>query len=169
MHACMAHGGEAVGEAPVQHWLGERNNVPSLMSFVERGFVLDTIEVATEWDRIHALYAEVTAAMRTVRNLIVISGHTSHAYAQGTNIYFTFVAKPEDAADAEPTYLECWKQAMEATLRAGGTICHHHGIGRLRAPWMAAEHGSALDLLRAVKRALDPNGIMNPGVLLPEA
>ena len=165
--ACTGHGGESVGEAPVQHWLAERNNVPSLMSFVERGFVLDTIEVATEWDRIHALYAEVTAAMRTVKNLIVISGHTSHGYAQGTNIYFTFVAKPEDPASAEPLYLECWKQAMEATLRVGGTICHHHGIGRLRAPWMAAEHGSALDLLRMVKHALDPNGIMNPGALLP--
>ncbi|MDX2165979.1 MAG: FAD-linked oxidase C-terminal domain-containing protein, partial [Deltaproteobacteria bacterium] len=81
--------------------------------------------------------------------------------------YFTFVAKPEDPADAEPTYLECWKQAMDATLRVGGTICHHHGIGRLRAPWMPAEHGSALDLLRAMKQALDPLGIMNPGVLLP--
>jgi alkyldihydroxyacetonephosphate synthase len=165
--ACTGHDGEPAGEAPVHHWLAERNNVPSLMSFVERGFVLDTIEVATEWDRIHALYAEVTAAMRTVKNLIVISGHTSHAYAQGTNIYFTFVAKPEDPAAAEPIYLECWKQAMETTLRVGGTICHHHGIGRLRAPWMAAEHGSALDLLRMVKHALDPNGIMNPGALLP--
>jgi alkyldihydroxyacetonephosphate synthase len=166
--ACSAHGGEPVGEAPVQHWLKERNNVPSLLSFVERGFVLDTIEVATEWDRIHALYSEVLAAVRTVKSLIVISGHSSHSYAQGTNIYFTFVARPDDPADAEPTYLACWERAMEATLRVGGTICHHHGIGRLRARWMAAEHGTALDLLRAVKRALDPNGIMNPGVLLPD-
>lgn len=165
--AAAAHHGEPLGEAPVAHWLAERNNVPSLTSFVERGFVLDTIEVAVEWDRIHALYAEVTAALRPVKDLIVISGHTSHAYAQGTNIYFTFVAKPGDAADAEPTYLECWRRAMETTLRVGGTICHHHGIGRLRAPWMAAEHGSALDLLRAVKDALDPHGILNPGVLLP--
>ena len=56
---------------------------------------------------------------------------------------------------------------MEATLRTGGTICHHHGIGRLRMPWMAAEHDGALDLMRAVKRALDPKGILNPGVLIP--
>lgn len=165
--ACTGHGGEPVGDAPVQHWLAERNNVPSLLSFVERGFVLDTIEVAAEWDRMHALYAEVVAAMKTVKNLVVISGHTSHSYPQGTNIYFTFVARPEDPTAAEPTYLECWRQAMEATLRVGGTICHHHGIGRLRMPWMAAEHGAALDLLRAVKHALDPNGILNPGVLLP--
>ncbi len=165
--ACAAHGGEAVGEAPVQHWLHERNNVPSLMSFIERGFALDTIEVATGWDRIQALYAEVTEALRAVPHVIVASGHTSHSYAQGTNIYFTFVAKPEDPAAAEPTYLACWQAAMEATLRVGGTIGHHHGIGRLRVPWMAAEHGSALDLLRAVKHALDPNGILNPGALLP--
>jgi alkyldihydroxyacetonephosphate synthase len=165
---CTGHGGEAIGEAPVQHWLAERNQVASLQSFIERGFVLDTIEVAAEWDRIHTLYGEVCAALRTVKNLIVISGHSSHSYPQGTNIYFTFVARPEDPADAEPTYLACWEQAMAATLRAGGTICHHHGIGRMRTPWMAAEHGAGLEMLRAVKRALDPKGILNPGALLPD-
>jgi alkyldihydroxyacetonephosphate synthase len=165
---CTGHGGEPLGEAPVRHWLAERNNVPSLLSFIERGFVLDTIEVAADWDRMHALYAEVVAALRAVPQVIVASGHTSHSYAQGTNIYFTFVAKPDDPAAAEPTYLACWRAAMEATLRAGGTICHHHGIGRLRAPWMTAEHGEAgVALLRALKRALDPHGILNPGALLP--
>ena len=162
------HGGEALGEAPVQHWLAERNNVPSLLSFIERGFVLDTIEVAAEWDRIHALYGEVCAAVRTVKGLVVISGHSSHSYAQGTNIYFTFVARPQDPAEAESTYLACWEQAMEATLRAGGTISHHHGIGRMRTRWMPAEHGEGLSILRAMKGALDPNGILNPGVLLPD-
>ena len=170
--ACYAvtsgYGGEAIGEAPAQHWLAERNNVPSLMSFIERGFVLDTIEVAAEWDRIHSLYSDVCEAVRTVKNLIVVSGHSSHSYAQGTNIYFTFVASPETAEEAEPTYLECWEKAMEATLRAGGTICHHHGIGRGRLRWMKDEHGEGLAVMRAVKRALDPNGIMNPGALIPE-
>jgi alkyldihydroxyacetonephosphate synthase len=166
---CSGHGGEAVGEAPVTHWLAERNNVPSLMSFIERGFVLDTIEVAAEWDRIHSLYSDVCAAVRTVRNLVVVSGHSSHSYPQGTNIYFTFVARPETPAEAEPTYLACWEQAMQATIRAGGTISHHHGIGRMRRRWMAAEHGQeGLEVMRAVKRALDPNGILNPGALFPE-
>ncbi len=163
------HGGEAIGEAPVQHWLAERNHVPSLLSFIERGFVLDTIEVAAEWDRIHTLYGDVCAALRAVKGLIAVSGHSSHSYAQGTNIYFTFVARPDDAADAEPTYLACWEKAIDATVRAGGTISHHHGIGRVRRRWMAAEHGEGgLALLRAVKRALDPNGILNPGALLPD-
>lgn len=163
------HGGEAIGEAPVQHWLAERNSVPSLMSFVERGFVLDTIEVAVEWDRIHTLYSDVCAAMRKVKNLLVVSGHTSHSYAQGSNIYFTFVAKPDTPEDAEPTYVACWEQAMAATLGVGGTICHHHGIGRMRARWMKDEHGeTGVAVMRAVQRALDPNGILNPGALLPD-
>jgi alkyldihydroxyacetonephosphate synthase len=56
---------------------------------------------------------------------------------------------------------------MNTTLKCGGSIAHHHGIGRLRTRWMKEEHGESLRLLRAMKQALDPNGIMNPGVLLP--
>jgi alkyldihydroxyacetonephosphate synthase len=166
--ACTANGGEPVGTAPVERWLLERNQVPGFEPFLERGLVLDTIEVATTWDHISDLFREVIAAMQQVPGLLVASGHSSHSYPQGTNIYFTFVARPEDPAQAEATYLACWAKAMEATLRCHGTISHHHGIGRLRLPWMAAEHGTGLDVLRAIKRTLDPNGIMNPGVLIPD-
>jgi len=165
--SCTSFGGMPVGEQPVTHWLEERNNVPRFESFLEKGFVLDTVEVAAGWDRIHDLYREVIAAVQTVKDLIVVSGHSSHSYAQGTNIYFTFVARPENPADAEQTYFQCWRLTMEATLRCGGTIAHHHGIGRLRAEWMAKEHGAGLSVLQAVKRTLDPRGIMNPGVLFP--
>jgi alkyldihydroxyacetonephosphate synthase len=57
---------------------------------------------------------------------------------------------------------------MEATLESGGTIAHHHGIGRLRTPWLVRELGAAHAVLVAVKRALDPAGVMNPGVLLAD-
>ena len=164
---CTAHGADAVGDQPVRHWLAERNNVPGFESFLQKGFVLDTIEVATGWDRIHDLYHEVVAAVQKVKGLVVVSGHSSHSYQQGTNIYFTFVARPDDPAEAEATYFKCWEQTMEATLRCGGTIAHHHGIGRVRSRWMAAEHGAGLDLLRALKRTIDPQNIMNPGVLFP--
>jgi alkyldihydroxyacetonephosphate synthase len=129
--------------------------------------VVDTIEVAASWGRIHDLYREVVASVSGVKDLLVISGHSSHSYAQGTNIYFTFVARPENPDDGESTYRECWRRTMEATLRCEGTIAHHHGIGRLRSSWMMAEHGEGVAVLRAIKRALDPHGIMNPGVLLP--
>ena len=166
---CTAQGGASVGSEPVQHWLAERNQVPAFETFLERGFVLDTIEVATPWDHIHDLYREVIAALNTVGGIVVASGHSSHSYGQGTNIYFTFVAHPEKPEDAEATYLACWEQTMEATLRCQGTIAHHHGIGRLRRPWMERELGSTgAAVLRDIKRALDPNGTMNPGVLIPD-
>src|SRR5439155_16483848 len=101
-----------------------------------------------------------------VDGALVASGHSSHCYAQGANIYFTFVLKPADFADAERLYLESWSRALRATLDGGGTISHHHGIGRLRASWLAEELGSAYPLLRALKRALDPSGMMNPGALI---
>ncbi|MFI5396689.1 MAG: FAD-binding oxidoreductase [Candidatus Binatia bacterium] len=165
---CLANGGQIVGPEPVQHWLVERNQVPGFETFLERGFVLDTIEVATTWDHIHDLYREVIAALQQVEGVAVASGHSSHSYPQGTNIYFTFVARPDDPQQAEATYLACWRQAMEATLRCHGTISHHHGIGRLRLPWMERELGNGLAVLRRIKEVLDPNGIMNPGVLIPE-
>jgi alkyldihydroxyacetonephosphate synthase len=165
---CEHGGGKSAGPEPVEHWIDERNKVPTFESLLERGLVVDTIEVATTWDHIDELYREVIAALQQVKGIVVASGHSSHSYAQGTNIYFTFAAYPEDKERAEATYLECWKQAMEATLRCHGTIAHHHGIGRLRLPWMHRELGAGLDVLRKIKRTLDPNGIMNPGVLIPD-
>ena len=67
-----------------------------------------------------------------------------------------------------PTMPAIWNAAMEATLAAGGTISHHHGIGRVRREWLARELGSAYPLLASIRRALDPLGIMNPGALLPD-
>jgi alkyldihydroxyacetonephosphate synthase len=166
--AVARQGGEERGEEPVTQWLAHRNQVPSFESFLERGLLVDTIEVATGWDRIHDLYDGVLSAMRAVDGLLVASGHSSHSYTQGTNIYFTFAARPADMSGAETLYFRCWEAAMEATLRAGGTISHHHGIGRLRAGWMKRELGPAYDLLVALKRTLDPNGIMNPGALFAD-
>lgn len=165
---CAATGGEAHGPAPVHHWLEERNKVPTFESFVERGLVVDTIEVSATWDRIATLYREVIAALHNVPGVLVASGHSSHSYPQGTNVYFSFAARPDNPDQAEATYLACWCAAMEATLRSGGSIAHHHGIGRIRRPWLAQELGEGVEVLRAIKRALDPAGIMNPGNLLPD-
>jgi alkyldihydroxyacetonephosphate synthase len=165
---CRSLQGTDTGEAPVEHWLQERNNVPSLTDLVARGFVVDTIEVTADWTHIAQLYHDVIAAVQEVESLLIVSGHSSHSYAQGTNIYFTFVAQPGEGGDPEAKYLECWKRAMDATVRAQGSISHHHGIGRLRRPWMRDEHGAGIEVMRAIKRALDPRGILNPGALLPD-
>lgn len=163
-----AGGGRPLGSKPVESWLEHRNTVPTFESFLQQNVVVDTIEVAVTWDRIDALYERVLAGMRAVPGLIVASGHSSHSYATGTNIYFTFAARPERPEDLETLYFDVWRAAMEATLAVGGTISHHHGIGRVRRDWLARDLGSAYPLLRALKSALDPLGIMNPGALLPE-
>lgn len=159
-------GGGAVGRDPVTHWLEVRNKVPSWDFFLEREMLADTIEVAATWDRIDALYGTVVDALAGTPGVVVASGHSSHGYPQGTNIYFSFVQKPADFARAEADYLEAWGRAMRATLAAGGTISHHHGIGRLRVPWLEEELKSGYPLLRDLKRTLDPAGLMNPGVLI---
>ncbi len=159
-------GGVACGDAPGKHWLEGRNKVPPWDFFLEREMLADTIEIAAAWDRLPAIYDAVTAAWRAMPGTLVASGHSSHSYVQGSNIYFTFVVKPEDWSRAEDVYLEAWSRCLLATLDRGGTISHHHGIGRLRAPWLKEELGTAYPLLLALKRALDPAGIMNPGTLI---
>lgn len=160
--------GRPVGGDPVDSWLHHRNTVPGFEYFLKQGMVVDTIEVASTWDRIDDLYTGVLAAMRAVPGILVASGHSSHSYGTGTNIYFTFAGRPEHTDDLEKLYFAIWNAAMEATLAAGGTISHHHGIGRVRREWLARELGSAYPLLASIRQAIDPLGIMNPGALLPE-
>ena len=93
--------------------------------------------------------------------------HLSHAYPDGASLYFTFIARARPGAE-----IEQWRQvktaACEAIVAAGGTITHHHAIGRDHVPYMEAEVGATgVEALRAVKERLDPAGIMNPGKLLP--
>ncbi len=162
-------GGRIVGPEPVDSWLHHRNTVPGFEYFLKQGMVVDTIEVASTWARIDRLYDRVLAGMRGVPGIIVASGHSSHSYGTGTNIYFTFAARPDRPDDLEDLYFRVWAAAMEATLEVGGTISHHHGIGRVRRDWLARELGTAYPLLGALRRAVDPLGIMNPGALLPAA
>jgi alkyldihydroxyacetonephosphate synthase len=159
-------GGVPCGEAPVTSWLKHRNTVPTWDQLFDQGLIADTIEVTASWDQAARVYDAVTAALREVPELLAASGHSSHSYPQGTCLYITLVIHPADLASGEPIYQRCWDAALRATLAAGGTISHHHGIGRLRRQWLEQELGSAYRLLPALKRALDPNGILNPGVLV---
>jgi alkyldihydroxyacetonephosphate synthase len=157
----------ALGAAPVEHWLGHRNTVPTWDTFLDREMLVDTVEIAAGWDRVGGLYEAVVESLQQVPGLLVASAHSSHSYPQGTNLYVTFALKPADFANAEAPYMDAWGRVMRAALDAGGTIAHHHGIGRLRTEWLREELGTAYPVLLALKRALDPAGIMNPGTLVP--
>jgi alkyldihydroxyacetonephosphate synthase len=122
--------------------------------------------VAAPWTCAAAVYERVTAALRAVPGLALVSAHSSHSYQQGTCLYVTLVLHPDDLGAGEALYDRCWEVAMTTTLEAGGTISHHHGIGRVRRQWLERDLGSAHGLLRTLKRALDPAGILNPGVLV---
>lgn len=165
--AASAEGAVECDVAAAEHWLEGRNTVPAWDFFLKRELVVDTIEVAAGWDRVAALYDAVTAALHDVPGIVIASAHSSHSYVQGTNLYVTFVVKPADWSRAEESYLDAWGRVMRATLAGGGTISHHHGIGRLRTRWLAEELRTSYPVLAALKRALDPGKVMNPGVLVP--
>jgi alkyldihydroxyacetonephosphate synthase len=154
----------------VDRWLEHRNTVPRWESFLERNIVIDTVEVSAGWSAIGAIYADAVAALRALPGCLNGSAHSSHAYRSGLNLYFSFAIRTEEASAMEGAYFDAWAAIMEAAGRHGGSLAHHHGIGRVRAPWLERELGSGgVALLRKLKHALDPAGIMNPGALLPDA
>lgn len=160
---------EPAPEAIGAHWMERRNHVPAWTELFERQLVVDTIEVSAPWSRIEAVYRDAVASLQEVDSILVASAHSSHVYRTGINLYFTFVARHPNSADMQATYLDCWRRVMEATARNGGGIAHHHGAGRLRKPYLVHDLGeSGLALLRRIKAAVDPQGLMNPGNLLPD-
>jgi alkyldihydroxyacetonephosphate synthase len=156
--------------AATTHWLGHRNTVPHWLSFLEKRIVVDTVEVSATWDRIGAIYTGVIDALRTVPDIVNASAHSSHVYRSGLNLYFSFAARPDTAPAMADRYRTCWQRIIETTANLGGGIAHHHGIGRIRAPYLHHDVGAVgIATLARIKAALDPSGIMNPGVLLPDA
>jgi alkyldihydroxyacetonephosphate synthase len=156
-----AAGAQDRGEDPGWAWLHHRYAVSYRMSPVFRdGAFVDTMEVAASWERLMDLYHSVRDA---IGRHAVVMAHFSHAYADGCSIYFTFAGHARDEASAERVYDAVWRDGLAAATRVGATISHHHGVGLLKAPQMAAEHREAMAIFEAAKTSLDPDGIFNPG------
>ena len=151
------------------HWMQSRNHVPSWTDLFEKNLIADTVEVSAPWTKIGGVYTAVRKSVEALPHVLAVSAHSSHAYRTGVNLYFTFVAQRDGATDAKQRYLECYRRIVEATVERGGGISHHHGIGRVRKPYLKDELGEeGVALLRRVKSALDPHGLMNPGNLIPD-
>lgn len=154
-HADVAH---------VAHWLEHRNDVAALEALIGRGYVVDTMEVVGRWRDLPAIYAATVAALQGVEGTVAASAHQSHSYPDGGCLYFTFAAKV-DGADRDRYYRAAWDAGTRAVLAAGGALSHHHGVGLNRSRFVAEALGHGFDVLLAMKTALDPNGILNPGKL----
>ncbi|MCB9658263.1 MAG: FAD-binding oxidoreductase [Polyangiales bacterium] len=131
------------------------------------GLVVDTFETACTWDRFEALHAGVIKAVRDAMKREAGRGFVScrftHVYPDGPAPYFTFVL-PGGGAEIE-RWVAVKQAASEAVVRHGGTITHHHAVGRVHQPWYVQQVPDLFRVaFRAAKRELDPAGIMNRGV-----
>jgi alkyldihydroxyacetonephosphate synthase len=165
-------GGLALGASPGRAWLRQRFEGPYLRdALLDRGVMAETLETAASWSGLMSLHRAVgtaiSASLRERGTPSIVMCHISHLYPDGASLYYTFIAPQQEGAE-----LEQWRAvksaASAAIVDAGGTITHHHGVGRDHAAWMPQEVGqTAIDLLRALKGRMDPSGILNPGKLLP--
>jgi alkyldihydroxyacetonephosphate synthase len=165
-------GAAALGAAPGRAWERGRYEGPYLRDeLLDLGYLVETLETAHTWSRLGELYdavrAAIGAALATQGTPGIVMCHLSHTYRDGASLYFTFLARRRPGAE-----LEQWRAvkaaACQAIVETGGTITHHHAVGRDHLPYMRAEIGElGIETVRAAKERLDPAGIMNPGKLIP--
>ena len=157
----------SLGEGPARKWFAHRYSVSYRQAPVFRlGAFSDTMEVAAPWSKLSALYDAVREALG---EHVLVMAHLSHAYPDGCSIYFTFSGTAGSDAAAIAKYEAAWRSAMTAAIAAGGTLSHHHGVGRSKAPRLGDELGHGVELVRRLMRAWDPHGLMNPGNLTPRS
>jgi len=161
--------GRRVGES----WKSHRFAAPYLRDrLLDAGLLVETLETAATWTALPTVYDTVRRALRESltrggRRPLVMS-HVSHGYPTGASLYVTVLADRDDGLPIQQ-WLAAKRAATDALLAAGGTLTHHHAVGADHRPWMEREVGPlGVEVLRAVKERLDPKGICNPGVLLPD-
>jgi alkyldihydroxyacetonephosphate synthase len=164
------HGAFSIGKGAGRAWKRGRYDAPLLRdTLLDHGLMAETLETAVPWDRYLALHAAVRDALyEALGERSVVMAHLSHSYRDGGSIYYTFLAPQEKGAEVEQ-----WQRvktaATDAIVRNGGALSHHHGIGADHRRWMPdylGEQGARW--LSAIKAAVDPGDILNPGKLVPD-
>lgn len=161
---CTSMGAQVGDVALVEAWTHHRNDTSGLQALTRKGYVVDTMEVAANWGLLESVVEAVQTAMLAIPHARSATCHLSHSYIEGACLYFTFAATPPPE-EFEATYLALWNAGQHAALASGANLSHHHGIGYSRGQYMQEALGTGMTVLRAVKSALDPNGILNPGKL----
>lgn len=157
---CRGHGAMYISGYPVSQWEHGRYLDPYMREDLgDYGIVIDTLETGVTWDNLHKVHSGVREFVKS-RPETVCMTHASHFYPQGTNLYFIFIGK----MDGVKEYLAFQEGIIDAIHRTGGSLSHHHGVGKMISPWMEAHLGSEqMNVLRTLKKHFDPNNILNPG------
>ena len=163
------YGARRLPDEVARRWWARRFDTSGLLRTLRSASgIAETIEVGASWSNLLGVY---DGAMKAVRPLCKTAyAHFSHFYASGGSVYIIVHAEAEEREGETPTqrYQKILTAVLGASLQAGGGVSHHHGIGRARASWLERAHPDSVSVLRRVQAALDPAGIFNPGVLLPE-
>ncbi|HEV2982369.1 MAG TPA: FAD-binding oxidoreductase [Solirubrobacteraceae bacterium] len=176
-HICTEHGGSvherqrAGGEA-VGSWRQAFLAAPYVRdALVAMGVLSETFETAITWERFDAFHERVLAATgEALRQACggegMVTARFTHVYPDGPAVYYTVLA-PARRGDESAQWTQIKRQASDAVIAAGGTITHHHAVGRDHRPWYDRQRPEPFAAaLRAAKSAVDPDGVMNPGVLV---
>jgi alkyldihydroxyacetonephosphate synthase len=157
-------GGKLLDPALGQRWWDRRYDFYQPPHQPELPSIWGTLDVVATYARVEAVYDALHSAVRVpyADAGLQLRMHFSHWYPWGTMIYGRFVV-PDGGPDALALHDRIWEDGMTAALDAGGVMNDHHGVGIKLGPYMRRQHGGALDAMRLLKAALDPNGIMNPG------
>jgi alkyldihydroxyacetonephosphate synthase len=172
------HPHEKVDSALIEAWFDDLNWGPEKIETEKEAMRTQrhlgyTTEISADWSEVGAIYDAVMHRIRTefpaADDLTMLGGHSSHSYQTGTNMYFVYDYRIdcEPSEEIEKYHVPLNAIIVEEALRRGGSMVHHHGIGKYRTPWTLAEHGSAYPILAGLKAQFDPNGIMNKGTVFP--
>jgi alkyldihydroxyacetonephosphate synthase len=143
-----------------QAWERSRFTDPFIREvLMDYGIMIDTLECAVIWSQMAEVHDKVRSFIKNLPRTVCMS-HLSHAYPQGANLYFIFIARLEDINE----YITLQYGILEAILKAGAAVSHHHGIGKQTGPWFKEQIGKGwVDVIRVLRNHFDPNQIMNPG------
>ncbi|MHA1979342.1 MAG: FAD-binding oxidoreductase [Candidatus Hodarchaeales archaeon] len=157
------HKGVYLGSRPAKSWYKRRYELPFIRDpLIDHGILIETFETSTTWDNIVKLYRKTRKILKP--ECPILWTHGSHFYPNGANLYFTLVA-PQEENNEFTQYYRIRKQVLDAFQTNGGTLSHHHGVGRSFITNYPAEIGKeGLTTISSIKDALDPNKIMNPGI-----
>ena len=157
---CRKHGGMYITGVPAKMWEPGRYKDPYLREDLQDyGILTDTLETGVTWSNLHKIHQEVRKYIKSRPETICMT-HSSHFYSQGTNLYFIFIMKDRGTAD----YIKFQEGVIQAIYASGGSLSHHHGVGKMISPWIEQHLGrEQMSVLRTLKKHFDPKNIMNPG------